>query len=65
VLIAALGVVALGELGMPILAAHLIIFRFSQDSTITPPICMTAFVTARNPGALFCVFAILPLCFEG
>lgn len=47
VLIAALGVSALGELGLPVLAAHLIIFWFSQDSTITPPICMTAFVAAR------------------
>ncbi len=47
VLIAALGAPALGELGLPILAAHLIIFWFSQDSTITPPICMTAFVAAR------------------
>ncbi len=107
VLIAALGVAALGELGLPILAAHLIIFWFSQDSTITPPICMTAFVAARiarappmrtgwecvliakalyiipfafaygdllsdsipeilfDAGALFCVFALLPLCFEG
>ena len=47
VLIAALGAPALADLGVPILAAHLIIFWFSQDSTITPPICMTAFVAAR------------------
>jgi TRAP transporter 4TM/12TM fusion protein len=47
VLIAALGAPALAELGIPLLAAHLIIFWFSQDSTITPPICMTAFVAAR------------------
>lgn len=47
VLIAALGAPALGDLGPSILAAHLIIFWFSQDSTITPPICMTAFVAAR------------------
>ncbi len=47
VLIAALAAPALGDLGLSILAAHLIIFWFSQDSTITPPICMTAFVAAR------------------
>lgn len=47
VLIAVLGAPALGQLGLPMLAAHLIIFWFSQDSTITPPICMTAFVAAR------------------
>ncbi|MBI4184093.1 MAG: TRAP transporter fused permease subunit [Proteobacteria bacterium] len=47
VILAALGVPALVELGLSVLAAHLIIFWFSQDSTITPPICMTAFVAAR------------------
>lgn len=47
VIIAALGGPALGELGIPILAAHLIIFWLAQDSTITPPICMTAFAAAR------------------
>jgi TRAP-type uncharacterized transport system fused permease subunit len=47
VIIAALGAPALQELGVSMLAAHLIIFWFAQDSTITPPICMTAFVAAR------------------
>jgi TRAP transporter 4TM/12TM fusion protein len=47
VLVAALAAPALGDLGISILAAHLVIFWFSQDSTITPPICMTAFVAAR------------------
>ena len=47
VIIAALGAPALQELGVTMLAAHLVIFWFAQDSTITPPICMTAFVSAR------------------
>ena len=47
VIIAALGAPALGDLGISILAAHLIIFWLAQDSTITPPICMTAFAAAR------------------
>lgn len=47
VIIAALGAGALQEMGIGVLAAHLIIFWFAQDSTITPPICMTAFVGAR------------------
>lgn len=51
VLIAALGSSALVDLGVSILAAHLIIFWFSQDSTITPPICMTAMVAARIANA--------------
>lgn len=51
VIIAALGAPALQELGLTLMAAHLVIFWFSQDSTITPPICMTAFVGARIAGA--------------
>ena len=51
VFIAALGAPALIELGVTMLAAHMIIFWFSQDSTITPPICMTAFVAARIANA--------------
>ena len=51
VIIAALGAPALQELGVTMLAAHLVIFWFAQDSTITPPICMTAFVSARIAGA--------------
>lgn len=46
IIVATLGAAALGDLGLPILAAHLIIYWLSQDSTITPPICMTAFVAA-------------------
>jgi len=47
ILVATLGAPALVELGVPLLAAHLSIFWISQDSTITPPICMTAFVAAE------------------
>lgn len=51
VIIAALGATFLQDLGLSALAAHLIIFWFAQDSTITPPICMTAFVGARMANA--------------
>ncbi|WP_051018002.1 TRAP transporter permease [Nitratireductor indicus] len=51
VIIAALGAPFLQDLGVSLLAAHLIIFWFAQDSTITPPICMTAMVGARIAGA--------------
>ncbi len=47
VLVAVLGAPALAEMGVPILTAHLLLFWFSQYATITPPICMTAFVAAR------------------
>jgi TRAP transporter 4TM/12TM fusion protein len=47
ILVATLGAPALAQLGVPILVAHLVIFWYSQDSTITPPVCMTAFVAAE------------------
>lgn len=46
VIVSALGAGALGELGVPILAAHLIIFWHSQNATISPPIALTAQVAA-------------------
>jgi TRAP transporter 4TM/12TM fusion protein len=46
IIISVLGVSALSELGLSVLAAHLVIFWFSQSATITPPVCMTAFVAA-------------------
>lgn len=46
VIVAALGAGALGEMGVPILAAHLIIFWHSQNATISPPIAVTAHVAA-------------------
>jgi TRAP transporter 4TM/12TM fusion protein len=46
IIVSALGAAALGELGASLLAAHLIIFWVAQTATITPPVCMTAFVAA-------------------
>ena len=51
ILVSTLAAPALAELGAPILVAHLVIFWFSQDSTITPPLCTTAFVSAAIAGA--------------
>lgn len=47
VLLAATAAPALEQLGVSLFAAHMIILWLSQDSTITPPVCMTAFVSAR------------------
>ena len=51
IIVSTLGAPALTELGLSLLAAHLIIFWFSQSATITPPVCMTAFVAAQMAGA--------------
>ena len=37
---------AFEELGVSLLAAHLIVFWLSQDSNITPPVCLGAFIAA-------------------
>jgi TRAP-type uncharacterized transport system fused permease subunit len=34
-----------------LLAAHLIIFWLSQDSSVTPPVCLTAFAAAAIAGS--------------
>jgi TRAP transporter 4TM/12TM fusion protein len=50
VIVSTLGAPVLTELGMSLLGAHLIVFWFAQSATITPPICMTAFVAAQIAG---------------
>jgi len=51
IIVSTLGAPALTEFGMSVLGAHLMIFWFAQSATITPPICMTAFVAAQIAGA--------------
>ena len=37
---------AAGQLAMMLLSAHMIIFWLSQDSNVTPPVCLVAFTAA-------------------
>ncbi len=46
IMIAILTVPALTEMGVPLLAAHMIIFWLSQDSNVTPPVCLASFAAA-------------------
>lgn len=43
---AVLAVPPLVEMGVPLLAAHMIVYWFSQDSNITPPVCVAAYAGA-------------------
>ncbi|SLN41963.1 TRAP transporter permease [Oceanibacterium hippocampi] len=45
-LLAVLAAPALGEMGVPLIAAHLCVFWFSQSSNVTPPVCMAAFAAS-------------------
>ncbi|MEE9257128.1 MAG: TRAP transporter fused permease subunit [bacterium] len=42
---------ALESMGVPLIAAHMIVFWLSQDSNITPPVCLGAYVAASIAGA--------------
>ncbi|MBN1828989.1 MAG: TRAP transporter permease [Deltaproteobacteria bacterium] len=50
IIAAVLAVPALVELGVPVLAAHLIIFWFSQTSNVSPPVCLAAYAAAAISG---------------
>lgn len=42
---------ALEKMGISLLAAHLIIFWFSQDALVTPPVCLAAYSAAGIAGS--------------
>lgn len=51
VMLATVAVPVLQDLGVSLLAAHLIIFWLSQDSNVTPPVSLAAFAAAGIAGA--------------
>jgi TRAP transporter 4TM/12TM fusion protein len=50
-IVAVLAVPALKEMGVMLVAAHQIVYWFSQDSNITPPVCVAAYAGAAVAGA--------------
>jgi TRAP transporter 4TM/12TM fusion protein len=48
---AVLAVPALGAFGVSAIAAHMIVYWYSQDSNITPPVCVAAYAGAAIAGA--------------
>ncbi len=48
---AVLAVPALDKMGVPAIAAHMIVYWFSQDSNITPPVCVAAYAGAAIAGS--------------
>lgn len=51
IVLATLAAPALGSLGVPVLAAHMIIFWYSQDANVTPPVSLASFAGAGVAGA--------------
>lgn len=51
VLIVLVGPALSNEFGMPLLIAHLVVFWYSQDSNVTPPIALAAFAGAAIAGS--------------
>ncbi len=51
VLIVLAGPALVNEFGMPVLVAHLVVFWFSQDSNVTPPVCLAAYAASGVAGS--------------
>jgi TRAP transporter 4TM/12TM fusion protein len=51
IMLAIIAVPALHTMGVALLAAHMIIFWVSQDSNVTPPVCLAAFAAAGIAGS--------------
>ncbi len=45
-ILALLAVPAMGQMGIPLIAAHFAVFWYSQSSNVTPPVCMAAFAAS-------------------
>jgi TRAP transporter 4TM/12TM fusion protein len=50
-IVAVLAVPPLMEMGVALIAAHMIVYWFSQDSNITPPVCVAAYAGAAIAGS--------------
>jgi TRAP transporter 4TM/12TM fusion protein len=50
-ILALLAVPAMGQMGIPLIAAHFSAFWYSQSSNVTPPVCMAAFAGAGIAGS--------------
>lgn len=48
VLIVLVGPALTNEFGIPLLVAHLLVFWYSQDSNVTPPVALAAFAGRRS-----------------
>ncbi len=51
IMLAIIAVPALEEMGVALLSAHMIVFWVSQDSNVTPPVCLAAFAAAGIAGS--------------
>ena len=51
IMLAVLAGPALTQMGVSLLAAHMIIFWYSQDANVTPPVCLAAFSAAGVAGS--------------
>jgi TRAP transporter 4TM/12TM fusion protein len=51
VLIILAGPALVNEFGLPVLVAHMVVFWFSQDSNVTPPVCLAAYAAAGVAGS--------------
>lgn len=53
IMLAVLAAPALEKLGIPTLTTHMVIFWFTQNASLSPPVCLTAFAAASVAEAPF------------
>ena len=51
VLVVLAGPVLINDFGLPVLIAHMVVFWYSQDSNVTPPVCLAAYAAAGVAGS--------------
>jgi len=51
VLIVLAGPALVNDFGLPVLIAHMVVFWYSQDSNVTPPVCLAAYAAAGVAGS--------------
>ncbi|NDL59956.1 TRAP transporter permease [Phytoactinopolyspora mesophila] len=51
IVVAVLAVPALDDLGLPVIVAHMIVYWYSQDSNVTPPIALAGFAASGIAGS--------------
>ena len=51
IVLAVLAAPALSKLGVSLLGAHLLIFWYSQDANVTPPVCLAAYAASGIAGS--------------
>ena len=60
IVLATLAGPALLDMGVPLLVSHMIVFWYSQDANVTPPVSLASFAVPVSPAPIPCARPLLP-----